>query len=49
MDAQQTVHMNPGEGETSYARNSTIQVRLGRLNFFVNTSIILKLEVNTKS
>jgi hypothetical protein len=28
MDAQQTVRMNPGEGETSYARNSTFQVRL---------------------
>lgn len=25
MDAQQTVHMNPGEGETSYSRNSTFQ------------------------
>jgi hypothetical protein len=37
MDAQQTVRMNPGEGETSYARNSTFQVRLGLLNLFVYT------------
>lgn len=29
MDAQHTVRMNPGEGETSYARNSIFQVRLG--------------------
>jgi len=28
MDAQQTVRMNPGEGETSYARNPIFQVRL---------------------
>lgn len=27
MDARQTVRMNPGEGETSYASNSKFQVR----------------------
>nr|BAD62269.1 putative S-adenosyl-L-methionine [Oryza sativa Japonica Group]BAD62438.1 putative S-adenosyl-L-methionine [Oryza sativa Japonica Group] len=41
MATKQILHMNPGQGETSYARNSTIQNTL-----FSKTSIISKKELH---
>jgi hypothetical protein len=37
MASKQTVHMNQGQGETSYARNSSIQVYISSL-ILINSS-----------